>query len=148
MNTQPRPGFRTAPKPTKKQIARAEKVNAFKKDLQDVFVKHGLTLDAVIKSFGPTASVQLTIVPYEKPDIQNWSEAKKENLEVRKACEHTELTEDGKACKACGVSTEDFGENAIGVTAEYEAKELAAIEAQQEEEALAQSDDDEAEPKE
>lgn len=142
-NTQPRPGFRTPKKPTRKQVERAEKVNAFKKDLQDVFRKHGLTIDAVIKSFGSYAQVALTIVPYEEPKAKEWSEAKKENLEIRKACKHEKLNPEGTTCENCGVLKENFGENGHGVTAAYEEVELAAIEKQKEEEALAQEDEEE-----
>ncbi len=154
----PKPGFRSQKKPTKGQIERMEKSNAFKKAYLALCEQHGITLDAQIKSFGNYAQVVFVMKPYNPaPTVKAWSESKQENLETRTACEHTAETEEGSDymvnnCTKCGLAIKDWQEGnhekaldravviskGTGVTIEYRDKEQKEIAELREKEALQQ----------
>lgn len=114
-------GFRTPPKPSKKQLALQAQLKEFLADYEVVCRKHKLQMVPVIKNlphggFEPDFKL-MPYEPVEPPKLKGWGEAEEENLKVRKICRH--LNENGENCKHCGVRLADQDPSGTGVTESY-----------------------------
>lgn len=106
---------------------RHERAQAFLADYNAVVAKHRIEFEAdlSIQPNGITPRLRLKEVTAQK--VASWPEAQRQNLETRKECSH-DLSDNVDACKICGLEKDNWGENAKGVTPEYEERKLKEIE--------------------
>lgn len=110
----------------KKQNDRNQRAEAFVAEYKKLSEKYQMDFSAELQ-FAPNGIKPiLRMKDLAMPEMKPWSEAKKENLEARKACKH-KLREKEQDCGTCGLAKEHWGENDKGATQEYIDKTEAAI---------------------
>lgn len=110
-------GFRKPKKLTRAQEERQQQAQAFGDEYKALCAKHKLQLRPII-NHGQDGSTtpDMVLVAYEPPQLKNWAQASKENLEVQKKCRHLNV---GENCKTCGVRLADQDTSGTGVTPEF-----------------------------
>ena len=111
-------GFRQEKKLTKAQQERQAEAQAFIDDYKAVCAKHKLQLIPIIKREPNGAQFpDMAVDRYEPPQLKDWGQAMKDNLEVQKVCKH--VNENGENCKTCGVRIADQDPSGTGVTEDF-----------------------------
>lgn len=111
-------GFRKEKKLTNAQRERQEQAQAFSDDYKAICAKHKLQLRPIIRHEQDGSTIpDLVLTEYQPPQLKDWGEAQKENLEVQKKCRH--LNENNENCKTCGVRIADQDPSGTGVTVDF-----------------------------
>lgn len=111
----------------KKELSRHERAEAFMADYRLLVEKHHIDMGVELKYTPDSIRPILKLKDMEQPEMKPWSQAKRENLDLRRNCKKHKLREKENDCGLCGLAKENWGEGDSGATQEYIDKTEAAI---------------------
>lgn len=100
---------------------------AFQEEYKKITKEDGIEFFAELAYNPRGITPRLRLREYREPQVMNWPEAQRQNLETRIECSH-DLSDNADACKLCGLEKENWGADAKGVTPEYEKRKRKEIE--------------------
>ncbi len=92
-------------------------LEAYRKLVQDTGIEWTCELEFTPKAVSPRLRLAEARPP--QGEVKSWADAKRENLENRKACPHEKRTDDVRDCNKCGLPEKFWGENDTGATQDY-----------------------------
>lgn len=105
-----------------------EEQDTFKAAYETVVQEEGIEWFAELSYTPRRVQPRLRLREYMPPQLVDWSEAQRQNLETRKECTHSLATPNDRQCEKCGLETTNWGADQKGVTEEYEARKRKEIE--------------------
>lgn len=105
-----------------------EEQDIFKAAYETVVQEEGIEWFAELSYTPRRVEPRLRLREYAPPQLVDWPEAQRQNLETRKECTHSLATPNDTQCEKCGLETRNWGADNKGVTEEYETRKRKEIE--------------------